>query len=79
MAQIHVRNLEDWIVNSLRERAQHNGRSLVAELRQVLRDEALRSRRRIAAELKELRETMHEQHGPMADTTAIIRQMRDAE
>ncbi len=79
MAQIHVRNLEDWIVSSLRERAQHHGRSLEAELRQVLRDEALRPRRRIAAELKELRETMHEQHGPMADTTAILRQIRDSE
>ncbi|HEY7330461.1 MAG TPA: hypothetical protein VH592_22665 [Gemmataceae bacterium] len=79
MAQIHVRNLEEWIVSSLRERAQHNGRSLEAELRQVLRDEALRPRRRIATELKQLRERMHEQHGPLADTTAIIRQMRDTE
>jgi plasmid stability protein len=79
MAQIHVRNLDDWIVSSLRERAQQNGRSLEAELRQVLRDEALRPRKRIAAELKQLRESMHEQYGPLADTTAIIRQMRDAE
>jgi plasmid stability protein len=79
MAQIHVRNLEDWIVSSLRERAQHNGRSLEAELREVLRDEALRQRRRIAAEAKQLREEIHEKYGPMADTTAIIRQMRDAE
>jgi antitoxin FitA len=79
MAQIHVRNLEEWIVSSLRERAQHNGRSLEAELREVLRDEALRPRRRIAAEAKQLREEIHEQYGPMADTTAIIRQMRDTE
>ena len=79
MAQIHVRNLDEWIVSSLRERARHNGRSLEAELRQLLRDEALRPRRRIAAELKQLRETMHEQYGPLENTTAIIRQMRDAE
>jgi plasmid stability protein len=79
MSQIHVRNLDDWIVESLRERARHNGRSLEAELRQVLRDEALRSRRRIQAEVKQLREEIHEQYGPMADTTKILRQMRDAE
>jgi antitoxin FitA len=79
MSQIHVRNLDEWIVDSLRERARQHGRSLEAELRQVLRDEALRPRRRIAAELKQLRESMDEQYGPLADTTAIIRQMRDTE
>jgi antitoxin FitA len=79
MSQINVRNLDEWIVESLRERAQQHGRSLEAELRQVLRDEALRPRRRIAAELKQLREQMLEQHGPMADTTEILRQIRDTE
>ena len=79
MAQIHVRNLDDWIVASFRERAQRNGRSLEAELREALRDEALRSRRRIAGELKTLRDRMEEQYGPLADTTAVLRQMRDAE
>ena len=79
MAQIHVRNLEGWVVASFRERAERHGRSLEAELRDVLRDEALRNRRRIAAELKELREQMEQQYGPLADTTALLRQMRDAE
>ncbi len=79
MAQIHVRNLDEWIVSSLRERAQHNGRSLEAELRQMLREEALRPRRRIATELKQLREEMDEKYGPWADSTAVLRQMRDAE
>ena len=79
MAQINVRNLEDWVVASFRERAERNGRSLEAELRETLRNEALRTRRRIAAELKQLRDSMEQQYGPLADTTSSIRQMRDAE
>jgi antitoxin FitA len=79
MAQINVRNLEDWVVASFRERAERNGRSLEAELRDALRNEALRTRRRIAAELKQLRDSMEQQYGPLADTTTILRQMRDAE
>jgi plasmid stability protein len=79
MAQINVRSLEDWVVASFRERAERNGRSLEAELRDALRNEALRTRRRIAAELKQLRDSMEQQSGPLADTTTILRQMRDAE
>jgi plasmid stability protein len=79
MAQINVRNLEDWVVASFRERAERNGRSLEAELREALRDEALRTRRRIAVELKDLRERMAQQYGPLADTTSVLRQTRDAE
>ena len=33
MAQIHVRNLDDWIVSSFRERAKRHGRSLEAEFK----------------------------------------------
>ena len=36
MAQIIVRNLDDAVVNRLKERADQNNRSLEAEVRQIL-------------------------------------------
>ena len=36
MAQIIVRNLDQQVVKALKERAQQNGRSLEAEVRQIL-------------------------------------------
>lgn len=36
MAQIIVRNLDDSVVNALKERAEHNNRSLEAEVRHIL-------------------------------------------
>ena len=45
MAQLIVRNLEDSLVQVLRERAARNGRSTEAEHREILRD-ALIARRR---------------------------------
>jgi hypothetical protein len=39
-------------------------------------DEDLRSRRRIAAELKVLRGSLGQELGPLADTTAVLRQRR---
>ncbi len=78
MAQINVRNLDDWIVAAFRELAQQHGRSLEAEVRDILRTEALRTRKEIADELRQLREQMAEQYGPLHDSTAVIRAMRDA-
>jgi mRNA-degrading endonuclease RelE of RelBE toxin-antitoxin system len=42
-------------------------------------DEARRPPRSIAAELKQLRDGLEHQGGLVADTTALLRQMRDAE
>ncbi len=36
MAQVIVRNLENWVVTTLKRRAKHRGQSLEQELRQIL-------------------------------------------
>ncbi|CAN5546448.1 hypothetical protein BH11ARM2_BH11ARM2_29370 [soil metagenome] len=38
MAQVLVRQLDDEVVNRLKERAKTNGRSLEAEIRTILRE-----------------------------------------
>lgn len=40
MAQILVRNLDDKVVQKLKERAKNRGRSLQAEVRMILQDAA---------------------------------------
>ena len=46
MAQLIVRNLEDSLVQALRERAAKKGRSTEAEHREILRDALIANRRR---------------------------------
>lgn len=53
MAQVLVRNLDDDVVERLKRRADGNGRSLEAELREILSAEAARDRR--AEAMEELR------------------------
>lgn len=40
MAQLVIRNLEDAVKNRLQKRAKRNGRSMEAEVRDILRDAA---------------------------------------
>jgi plasmid stability protein len=77
MAQVHVRNLDDVVVRELRERAVRHGRSLEAELRELLTAEALRPRREIAAELDRLEQVMRSEDDELFDSTAWIRQERE--
>lgn len=77
MAEVRVRNLDDWVVTELRARAKRHGNSLEGELRQVLKQEALRQKREAVAELKALRGELHEKYGLMSDSTAGIREDRD--
>ena len=56
MADVKIRKLDDWVVESFRARAKQAGRSLEEELRQFL-TEAARERRRRFAELEELTPT----------------------
>ena len=44
MAQILVRNLEPEVVERLKEQARNNGRSLQAEVAQILREASYRKR-----------------------------------
>ena len=77
MANLTIRNLDDAVVDKLKAKAKDNGRSLEAELRQILTDRVrpplsvaeLRARaERIAAMTPDV---------PQTDSTKIIREFRD--
>lgn len=77
MADIRVRNLGDEIVGEFKDRAKRHGRSLEAELRELLTAEALRPRRQLADDLGQFRNTIRSKYGALPDSTASIRQDRD--
>lgn len=77
MGDIRVRNLDDTVVAELKDRAKRHGRSLEAELRSVLTDEAFRPRRELAERAEQLRDSLRAEYGAFPDSTPIIREERD--
>jgi plasmid stability protein len=78
MATLTVRRLDDRVYDVLRSRAEHNGRSLEAEVRAILEDAAT-PRQRLVERLRAFHAEVEGRHGILSDSTPIIRQMRDEE
>jgi len=78
MVDVKVRKLEDWVVETLRDRARRAGRSLEQELRQVLTEEALGAQRAAGGQFAALRCEMKKKHGTVSDSVPLIREDRDA-
>jgi len=77
MTEVHIRNVEGWVVEFHRRLAKQEGRSLEGELRQVLTDAAFRRKREIAADLRADLHALEEKHGLFSYSARIIREMRD--
>ena len=77
MTDVRVRNLDEWVVDALRTRACANRRSLEGELRELLRQEALRPKQELADELHTMLDELRHPPRPFSDSAAIIREMRD--
>ena len=78
MSSIHVRNLEPWVVEMLRDQAKRAGcNNLESYLRNHLREEAMRPRREWAERLRARREELFQKYGLFSDSAALIRQDRD--
>jgi hypothetical protein len=77
MSEIRVRNLEPWVVEMLRDQAQHAGCSLEGFLRERLREEAMRKRLEWAARLKARQDEFRRKYGVLSDSAELIRQDRD--
>ena len=78
MTEVRIRNVDEWIVESLRTRARSKGNSLEGELRELLREEALRPKQELAGELRKMREELRKKYGTFSDSAALIREDRDA-
>ena len=78
MADVRVRKIDDWVVGYFRTQAKQHGRSLEGELRQALTDAALRRKRETGAELRADLQKLEEKYGRFPDSSALIREQRDA-
>jgi plasmid stability protein len=78
MTEVRVRNVDNWIVESLRLRAKANGKSLEAALRELLREEAMRPKRELRNELHRMRDVLSEKYGSFSDSATLIREDRDS-
>lgn len=70
--------MEDWVIAELKAQAKAHGHSLEAELRDRLRELALRPRQEMADRAARLRESIAQEHGLLPDSAAAIREDRDA-
>ena len=78
MAEVKIRNLDDWVLSSHRTRAKAAGRSVEEELRHVLTESALAVRREWAEKLRKLHEEQVAKYGILEDSTPGIREDRDS-
>jgi len=78
MATLTIRRLDNAVYEKLRVRARAKGRSLEAEVREILTEQA-RSNEDLVERLRAFRAEVAEKHGLFPDTTPLIRAMRDEE
>ena len=69
--------MEEWVIAELKAQAKARGHSLEADLRDRLRELALRPRHEMAERAARLRNAIAHEHGLLPDSTASIREDRD--
>ncbi len=77
MAQILVRNLDDATVERLKKRAEANGRSLQAEVKLILEQNAKLSAEKFWAAADRIRNKLEASGRTFSDSTDLIREDRD--
>jgi plasmid stability protein len=78
MPELRVRNMDEWVIAELKAQAKAHGHSLEAELREQLREMALRPKREMAERAARLRNAIAQEHGLLPDSADAIRKDRDA-
>jgi plasmid stability protein len=77
MTDVRVRNVDSWVVESLRHTARSKGQSLEGSLRDLLHQEAMRPKLELANELRQMRDELRKKYGTFSDSTLLIREERD--
>ncbi len=77
MATITIRNLDDAVVERLKYKAKQNGRSLEAEVRELLKQAADRKTTEELLAIADRIAAMTPTDRPQTDSAQIIREFRD--
>ncbi len=78
MADVKIRKLPDWVVAAYKVRAEHAGRSLEEELRNLLVDGASNSRKDLVRKVRASRARLRRRFGVLSDSTPGIREERES-
>lgn len=77
MANLSIRNVDDHVVERLKKKAKDNGRSLEAELRELLKQAANRKSPEELLAIADRISAMTPDDVEQTDSTKIIREFRD--
>lgn len=77
MTELRIRDVDDAVIQQLKDYAKRHGRTLGDEVRSILADAVNRPRREMAAHLSKLRVSIESTPAGGLDSTAYIRQDRD--
>jgi plasmid stability protein len=77
MADVKIRKLPDWVVDTYRARAQAAGHSLEEELRSLLTEAALERQREFRRKAEKFRARLRAKYGQLSDSSPGIIQDRE--
>jgi hypothetical protein len=77
MADLHIRHLDDWTIDTLRRQASATGQELNVFLGDLLYKEAIRPNRKLARKLRQMQEQMRQKYGAVSDSTFLVAEDRD--
>ncbi|HEX3152688.1 MAG TPA: hypothetical protein VHR66_31740 [Gemmataceae bacterium] len=78
MAELRIRDLDGWIVETFRALAKRKGHSMEAEIKDVLRSQAMGPREALARELLGMNDELKTKYGLLPDSTDLIRKDRES-
>ncbi len=78
MAEIKIRRLEDWVLETHRQRAEAAGRSLEEELRRLVTEAAVAPQKAFAEDAAKFRRRLGKKYGELSDSTPHIREDRES-
>jgi len=72
MADVKIRKLDDWVLDTYRARANAAGHSLEEELRSLLTETALERQREFRRDAGKFRARLRAKYGQLSDSTSGI-------
>lgn len=77
MPDLRIRNVDEVVIQELKDQARRRGTTLGAMVRGVLANEAERPRREVIASLLKHQDEMRQKYGVLSDSTPVIREERE--
>jgi plasmid stability protein len=77
MTEVRIRDVDEWVVEFLRQEGKREGRTLEFHLREVLKQAALERKKAVAEEMRADLNELQTKYGVFPDSAAGIRDERE--